>query len=98
MVLTGVYYLKISLIPPFLLKCLCQGQEYERSCTCICGLGVSILPLSTILFCNCLDRMVCCIFRFISAIFQLYRDCQKITEEDSLNRYIELIVDIVGLG
>jgi hypothetical protein len=39
-----------------------------------------------------------CIFRFISAICQLYRDCQKIMEEDSLNRYIELIVDIVGLG
>jgi hypothetical protein len=68
MVLTGVYYLKISLIPPFifLLKCLCQGQEYERSCTCICVLG--------------------------------YRDCQKIMEEDSLNRYIELIADTVGLG
>ena len=67
--------LKPSLTPPLFIEVPVPSPESEWSC--ICALGVSILPLSTILV---LDGWKCDIFCFLFYLYRYTESGQKYSD------------------
>jgi hypothetical protein len=73
-----VWVHKTSLTLPLFMEVPVPIQEHERSCICV--LGVSILPLSTILifdFCNRSESVVCFLLHFIDNVYYFSVHCRS---------------------